>query len=89
MTLEDDPLMKPARKLGKMLSLRYAEKSSAGFFARAEDFLGFVKNILRSIAELDTEIQEITESWTGGDLDRALATIIQITPQNTPYAKSL
>ena len=72
-SLNDDPLMEPARKLGNMLSLRYQEKSSSGFFVRAEDFLGFVKNILRNIAELDKEMEEITNGWTGGDLDRALA----------------
>jgi predicted ATPase len=75
MSIEEDPLMEPARSLGKMLSLRFQEKTSAGFFVRAEDFLGFVKNILRNIAELDAEMQEIKENWTGGDLDRALATL--------------
>ncbi len=75
MSLEDDPLMEPARSLGKMLSLRYGEKTSSGFFVRAEDFLGFVKNILRSIAELDAEIKEITDTWNGGDLERALGTL--------------
>lgn len=75
LSIDDDPLMEPARKLGKMLSLRFQEKTAAGFFVRAEDFLGFVKNILRSIAELDAEMQEITDNWTGGDLDRALATL--------------
>lgn len=73
--LDDDPLMEPARRLGKMMSLRFGEKTSAGFFVRAEDFLGFVKNILRSIAELDAEMQEIRDNWTGGDLERALATL--------------
>jgi len=74
-SLEEDPLMEPARRLGKMMSLRFGEKTTAGFFVRAEDFLGFVKNILRSIAELDAEMQEIRDSWTGGDLERALATL--------------
>ena len=75
LSLNDDPLMEPARRLGKMMSLRFAEKTSAGFFVRAEDFLGFVKNILRNIAELDAEMQEIRDSWTVGDLERALATL--------------
>lgn len=75
MSIEEDPLMEPARNLGKMMSLRFQEKTSSGFFVRAEDFLGFVKNILRSIAELDAEMQEIKDNWTGGDLDRALATL--------------
>lgn len=75
LSLDEDPLMEPARRLGKMMSLRFGEKTSAGFFVRAEDFLGFVKNILRNIAELDAEVQEVRDNWTGGDLERALATL--------------
>lgn len=74
-SLEEDPLMEPARRLGKLLSLRYQEKSRAGFFVRAEDFLGFVKIILRNVAELDAEMDELRANWPGGDLDRALATL--------------
>ncbi len=75
-SISDDPLMEPARALGKMLSLRYVEKSTRGFFARAEDFIGFVKNILRSIAELDAEIKDIKETWTGGDINLALSPLL-------------
>jgi predicted ATPase len=66
--LEDDPMMEAARKLGKLLSLRYLQKSTSGFFSRTEDFIGFVKNIQRKITELDQEIKEIEDSWTGGDI---------------------
>lgn len=72
-SLEDDPLMQSARDLGRMLSLRFVHKNTGGFFARAEDFIGFIKNILRSIAELDDEIKEVKETWTGGDLNLALS----------------
>jgi predicted ATPase len=75
MSIEEDPLMQPARDLGKMLSLRFSEKTHSGFFARAEDFFGFVKNILRQIAELDIEMAEIRETWTGGDIEKALSPI--------------
>lgn len=74
--ISDDPLMESARSLGKMLSLRYTEKTNRGFFARAEDFIGFVKNILRSIAELDAEIKDLKETWSGGDINLALAPLI-------------
>jgi predicted ATPase len=74
-SLDEDPLMEPARRLGKLLSLRFLEKSRSGFFVRAEDFLGFVKSILRNVAELDAEMEEIKATWPGGDLDRALATL--------------
>lgn len=71
MSVSDDPLMEPARELGKMLSVRYVQKSSSGFFSRAEDFIGFVKNIQQKIEGLTQEIREIEESWTGGDLNLA------------------
>lgn len=72
-SLEEDPLMESARKLGKYLSLRYAERSRSGFFVRAEDFLGFVKQLLRNLAELDAEIEDIQANWAGGDLEKALS----------------
>lgn len=74
-SIADDPLMEPARRLGKLLSLRYTEKTRSGFFVRAEDFLGFVKSIMRNVAELDAEMEDITANWPGGDLERALATL--------------
>ena len=75
MSIEEDPFMQAARDLGKMLTLRFSEKTHAGFFTRAEDFFGFVKNILRQIKDLDTEMAEVTANWTGGDLEKALAPI--------------
>ncbi len=74
-SLEEDPLMQAARDLGKMLTLRFSEKTHAGFFTRAEDFFGFVKNILRQIKELDDEMAEIKANWTGGDLEKALSPV--------------
>ncbi|MCA0364072.1 MAG: AAA family ATPase [Bacteroidetes bacterium] len=71
MAIADDPLMQAARELGKMLSVRYTQKSNSGFFSRAEDFIGFVKNIQQKIAGLSQEIQEIEDNWTGGDLNLA------------------
>lgn len=76
MSIEDDPLMEAARSLGNMLSIRYQERTSAGFFTRAEDFIGFVKNILRNLAEIDTEMQEIKDTWNGGDINLALKPFI-------------
>ncbi len=74
-SIETNPLMEPARRLGYMLSLRQSTRSSRGFYASAEDFLGFVKNIQRQIAELNAEMREITETWNGGDINRALQPI--------------
>lgn len=76
MSLEDDPLMESARELGKMLSLRFIEKTRTGFFTRAEDFIGFVKGILRNLAEIDAEIKEIKDTWNGGDINLALSPML-------------
>jgi predicted ATPase len=77
MSIEDDPFMQAARDLGKMLSLRFSEKTHAGFFARAEDFFGFVKNINGQIRALDDEIAEMTANWTGGNLEEAIKPILE------------
>ncbi len=70
-----DPSLENARKLGKYLSIRQQQKSSSGFFLRAEDFIGFVKNIQCKIAELNAEIEDIKNTWTGGDITFALGAV--------------
>jgi predicted ATPase len=75
MPIEDDPYMQSARDLGKMLSVRFTEKTHTGFFTRAEDFFGFVKNIISQIKALDDEMAEMKANWTGGDIEKALAPI--------------
>jgi predicted ATPase len=70
-SVELDPSLENARKLGKYLSIQQATKSSRGFFFRAEDFIGFVKSIKRQITELSSEITEIEETWTSGDINLA------------------
>lgn len=72
---ELDPSLENARKLGGYLSLQQANKSSKGFFLRAEDFIGFVRNIQRQIAELNAEIDDIKNTWTGGDITFALGAV--------------
>ena len=74
MPISEDPMLEPARLLGRYLSVGKTGNVS-GFLSRAEDFIGFVKNIQRQILELDAEIREMTETWNGGDLERAIAPI--------------
>jgi predicted ATPase len=74
-SVEQDPMLENARKLGQYLSLRQNSKSSSGFFLRAEDFIGFVKNIQRQIAELNAEIDDIKNTWAGGDITFALGAV--------------
>lgn len=69
--VDQDPLLEHARKLAKSLSMSVSGQIH-GFLSRAEDFIGFVKSIQRQIAELNQEMKEIEDSWTGGDLNLAL-----------------
>jgi len=73
--LEDDASLAGANDLANYLSLRFKEKTHHGFFVRAEDFIGFARNIKKQIAELDNEIEEVKAGWTGGDLKLALGPI--------------
>ncbi len=73
--LEDDESLKAANELANYLSIRYKEKTHHGFFVRAEDFIGFARHIKNEIKALDKEIEEIKESFTGGDIKLALGAI--------------
>ena len=73
--LEDDESLAAANSLANYMYIRFKEKTHHGFFVRAEDFIGFARNIKKEIKALDAEIEEIKESFEGGDIDRALKTI--------------
>ncbi len=73
--LEDDESLEAANRLADYLSLRFAEKTHHGFFVRAEDFIGFSRKIRRDIQELDKEIEEVKETFTGGDINLTLGAI--------------
>ncbi|MFT6321079.1 MAG: putative ATPase, partial [Granulosicoccus sp.] len=73
--LEDDESLAAANELANYLSIRYTEKTRKGFFVRAEDFIGFSRNIKNQIRELDQEIKEVKDTFTGGDIKLTLGTI--------------
>ena len=73
--LEDDESLAAANSLADYLSLRFSEKTYHGFFIRAEDFIGFSRNIKQQIQDLDKEIADLKESWTGGDIKLATGAI--------------
>ncbi len=66
--LEDDESLAAANALADFLSLRFAEKTHHGFFVRAEDFIGFSRNIKNEIKELEKEIEEAKANFQGGDM---------------------
>ncbi len=73
--LTDDESLAASNRLADYLSLRFAEKTHHGFFVRAEDFIGFSRNIKKQIRELDDEIAEVKATFTGGDIKLTLGTL--------------
>ena len=57
------------------MSIRFNEKTHRGFFVRAEDFIGFARHIKNEIKSLDAEIQEVKDSFTGGDINLTIGAI--------------
>ena len=73
--LEDDESLAAANRLADYMMLRFKEKTHHGFFIRAEDFIGFSRKIKTDIKDLDKEIEEVKETFTGGDIKLTLGAI--------------
>lgn len=73
--LEEDESLKNASELASYLSLNYEEKTRSGFFVRAEDFIGFARNIKDQIKELNFEIEDVKEKSNGRDVRITVQTI--------------
>ena len=56
-----DPTMLPAQRLGTCLRLSWKRKTRSGFFLRAEDFIGYTRQVAGMLAELD-EIAEAAKA---------------------------
>ncbi len=72
---EDDESLSAANELSKYLYLKYEQKTRHGFFIRAEDFIGFSRNIKHQIKLLDQEIQEVKDNFEGGDINLSIGAI--------------
>lgn len=73
--LEEDPSLKAALSLSDFLSMSYTTKYHHGLLARAEDFIGFARNIKEEIAALEEEMKEVKETFIGGDINLTLGAI--------------
>lgn len=73
--LEEDESLAASNRLADYLSIRYEEKTRHGFFIRAEDFIGFSRNIKNQIKELDDEIEDVKANFSGGDIKLTLGTL--------------
>jgi predicted ATPase len=77
-----DPSLAHARALGRCLKLSWSARTGRGFFLRAEDFFGFVRETDRLRAEMEGHLTEVDRDYRGRSaLARGLA--------RTPYAGSL
>jgi len=73
--LEEDESLAAASALADYMSIRFNEKTHRGFFVRAEDFIGFARNIKNEVKALDAEIQEVKDTFTGGDINLTIGAI--------------
>lgn len=73
--LEDDDSLIAANELSDYMRIKFEDKTRHGFFVRAEDFIGFARNIKTQIKALDEEIADVKVTWTGGDMSLAIGAI--------------
>ena len=73
--LEDDQSLSAANDLANYLYLKFEDKTRNGFFVRAEDFIGFARNIKNEIAALQQEVEDVKANWKGGDIKLTLGAI--------------
>ena len=58
-----DPTLVDIRKLAKYTKLTWNKRSHRGFFLRAEDFFGYVKNLNRTRNELKLDLKRVDEEY--------------------------
>jgi len=73
--LEDDESLAAANQLADYFRIRFQQKTHRGFFVRAEDFIGFARNIKNEIKALQAEIEDVKATFTGGDIKLTIGAI--------------
>lgn len=73
--LEDDKSLAAANELSDYLYMKFEDRTRHGFFVRAEDFIGFARNIKNEIAALQKEVEDVKANWKGGDIKLTLGAI--------------
>jgi predicted ATPase len=69
--VEHDKTLTSARQLGKALKFTWNNRTSRGFFLRAEDFFGFAKRVASLMEEMDDLAREFEGKFTGTALGLA------------------
>jgi predicted ATPase len=60
-----DASLDSGRRLGDAFRLSWSKRTRRGFFLRAEDFIGYVRENERTRAEMEAEIRQVDEAYAG------------------------
>ncbi len=64
-SVKTDPTLKEIRQLAKLMKLSWTKRTPRGFFLRAEDFFGYVKQLAKTRAELESDLQRVDDEYAG------------------------
>ncbi len=64
-SVKTDPSMKATRLLAKHLKLVWNQRTTRGFFLRAEDFFGYIKQVAQTRTELEREMRSVEGDYLG------------------------
>ena len=73
-SVKTDPTLQQVRQLARQIKLAWHKRTTRGFFLRAEDFFGFIKQQARQRAELEQELRSVDQEFSDrSDYARSLA----------------
>jgi predicted ATPase len=62
-SVKTDPSLKDLRRLAKLMKLVWNKRTHRGFFLRAEDFFGYVKQLGKTRTALERDLQRVDEEY--------------------------
>ena len=62
-SVKTDPTLKDLRQLAKAMKLVWEKRTHRGFFLRAEDFFGYVKQLSKTRADLEGDLHRVDEEY--------------------------
>lgn len=62
-SVKTDPTLGAVRELAKTMKLAWSKRTPRGFFLRAEDFFGYVKQMAQMRAELEGDLQRVEDEY--------------------------
>ena len=81
-SVKTDPTLKEIRELAKTMKLVWNKRTTRGFFLRAEDFFGYIKQLSKTRVALERDLRAVDDAYQGrSDYARGLAKM--------PYAREL